>query len=59
MFEHYVILEAYSIKVKRSNKVIIKAFAKDEEDKLMEYNKISQEIVAKLQALVGAQNVLT
>ena len=25
----------------------------------MEYNKISQEIVAKLQALVGAQNVLT
>ena len=59
MFEHYVILEAYSSKVKHSNKVIIKAFAKDEEDKLMEYNKISQEIVAKLQALVGAQNVLT
>ena len=25
----------------------------------MEYNKISQEIIAKLQALVGAQNVLT
>ena len=44
MIEHYVILEAYSSKVKRSNKVIIKAFAKDEEDKLMEYNKISQEI---------------
>ena len=40
MFEHYVILEAYSSKVKRSNKVIIKAFAKDEEDKLMEYNKV-------------------
>ena len=25
----------------------------------MEYNKISQEIISKLQALVGAQNVLT